>query len=488
VTRREQFLLVGITLLGAALRLYQIGTQSLWFDELLSVTISRLNLLDALTVSGAIDPPLYYFLLHFWMGISHDDGTIRLLTALFSIATIPAIFFLGRRLLSVQAGLVAALIFAVAPLQVFYAQEARMYALLVFFSTLSIWAYHRAQSLCRWRDWTTWVALMTLAIYAHIFAGVLLVALDLDALWRWRAEKISLRAIILANSAIAFLLAPWMALLLPRFGDLVGILWLSPPTIFHPIITLDAFLFGYTLTFPFNILAILVVVVMLAFLLTSVWRCLRDSMASRKNEMRLLLLTAFFPMLFIWIISQFRSIYLDRWLLESSTPFYVLLAWGIVGSDRRAILRIGAMASAVLVFIALYNYFTVSDFSKPPYRQAIAYAAAQRTPNELIAHTSAGSFLAAQFYDQRGNHLLLYDPADQWLTPNLLEHLGAHYTTDASKALADQKEFWLIVALDHLEESQRARVNVIENFARRVGETQIGGIYLRRYIHAPSNP
>lgn len=484
MTRREIFLLSAITLVGAGLRLYQIGIQSLWFDELLSVTISRLNLLDVLTVSGAIDPPLYYFLLYFWMAVSTDDGWIRALSAIFSIATISAVFFLGRRLMDARVGLIAALIFALAPLQVFYAQEARMYALLVFFSTLAIWSYHRAQAFRRGRDWATWVALSTLGIYAHIFAGVLLVALDLDALWRWRAEKTSLLSIIWANLAIALLLAPWMALLLPRFGELVGILWLTPPSILHPILTLDAFLFGYTLTFPFNAIGIVVVVALLAFLLMSVWRFLRDSTLARKNEVRLLLLAAFFPIAFVWIISQIRSMYLDRWLLESATSFYVLLAWGIVASDYRVILRVGTVIGAAIVLIALSNYFWVGDFHKPQYRQAIAYAAALRTPNELIAHTSPGSFLAAQVYDPRGNHLLLYDPADQWLTPNLMEHLGARYTIDASKALADEKEFWLIIALDHLEESQRVRASVIESSARRVDETQVGGIYLRRYVHA----
>jgi len=44
VTRRGELAIVtGITLLGAALRLYQIGAQSLWLDELFSVAVARGN-------------------------------------------------------------------------------------------------------------------------------------------------------------------------------------------------------------------------------------------------------------------------------------------------------------------------------------------------------------------------------------------------------------------------------------------------------------
>jgi hypothetical protein len=41
MTRRKELALVGgITLLGAALRLYQIGAQSLWLDELFSILVA----------------------------------------------------------------------------------------------------------------------------------------------------------------------------------------------------------------------------------------------------------------------------------------------------------------------------------------------------------------------------------------------------------------------------------------------------------------
>ena len=257
MTRRKEFVLVGaITLLGAALRLYQIGAQSLWFDELLSVTISRLGLMAVVTSPASIDPPLYYSLLHFWLSLSHDDSVVRLLSALPEIAAIPAMYMLGRKLFNGQVALVAALIFAIAPFQLYYAQEARMYALLVLFSILSIWAYARAIESNRRRDWAIWVITTSLALYTHTFAVLLLLALDLDALVRWRISKRRLQPVVVSNIAIGVLLIPSIVLLFQKLSWLLPALWLQRPTILQPLLTFYMFMFGYSLPFPPAIIAL----------------------------------------------------------------------------------------------------------------------------------------------------------------------------------------------------------------------------------------
>ncbi len=481
MTRRQEFFLYCIILVGTALRLYQIGVQSLWFDELVSVTISRLNLYDALVISGSIDPPLYYFLLHFWLDLGDGEVFIRVLSAIFSIATIPAVFILGKRLIDVRVGLTAALIFAVAPIQLFYAQEARMYSLLVFFSTLSIWIYDRAQESRRMRDWAVWVVFASLAIYSHIFAGVLLGALDLDALWRWHKQKAPLREILVANVGIGLLMIPWMMVLLPKFGYLIGILWLQPPTILHPLKTLVYFVFGYTAALPFSVIALFILLMALAFLVTSASRAMRQSGHNHQAGLRLLLLASFFPMIFTLVISQWRAMYLDRWLLESATPFYLLLAWGFVVSDRRRILRVCSFASIPLLAVAIFNYFAVSDFQKPALREAVAKIADRRTPSEIVLHTSAGSILAGRFYDPQGKHVLLYHPADLFLAPWLLDSLQVPYVTDPARLLSDNTSVWLVVVLDHIVEEQLAEKAWFDRSAVVDEQYLIGGIGLYRY-------
>ena len=122
-----------ITLLGCALRLYQMGDASLWSDEAFSAYWIH-RPLSYLWTDGLIietTPPLYYTLLKLWALFAGDsDAALRLFSAAASTATIPLVFLLGVELATPAAGLVAALLFALAPMQIYYAQEARVYAML----------------------------------------------------------------------------------------------------------------------------------------------------------------------------------------------------------------------------------------------------------------------------------------------------------------------------------------------------------------------
>jgi mannosyltransferase len=133
-------LLLAITLLGGWLRFYAIGQKGLWLDEAFSVWLGWHHLPEMWVRIAQIDqhPPLYYALLNLWMRLGDDARTVRLLSAVISTLTIPIIFLLGRRLSGPMVGLLAALLLAVSPFHVRFAQEARMYALLAFTAASAI--------------------------------------------------------------------------------------------------------------------------------------------------------------------------------------------------------------------------------------------------------------------------------------------------------------------------------------------------------------
>jgi hypothetical protein len=126
--------LLSITLIGGALRLLAIGQKGIWLDEAFSIWLGWQHLPRMWGWIGWIDqhPPLYYILLNLWMRLGDDAATVRLLSAVLGVLTIPIVFVLGRRLAGSLVGLLAALLLAVSPYHVRFAQEARMYALLTF--------------------------------------------------------------------------------------------------------------------------------------------------------------------------------------------------------------------------------------------------------------------------------------------------------------------------------------------------------------------
>jgi mannosyltransferase len=125
--RATPFLLLVIVALGGFLRVYQIGSKGLWLDEAFSVWLGWQPVGEMLGWLMRIDqhPPLYYALLHLWMALGDGAATVRALSALCGTLTIPVVYLLGRRLADGKVGLLAALILAVSPFHVRFAQETR---------------------------------------------------------------------------------------------------------------------------------------------------------------------------------------------------------------------------------------------------------------------------------------------------------------------------------------------------------------------------
>ena len=170
--------LAAITGLGAALQLHAITAKSFWLDEGSSITMSRLDWFNFLRIlwRREMNMVLYYLLLRGWLHLGDSVAWIRGLSVIFAVAAIPAIFLLGRKMLGTRFGLVSALLLSVNAFQVRYAQEARSYSLLVLLLIISTYFFVSGIESGQRRDWNWYIAVSSLAIYAHFFAVLVVVA------------------------------------------------------------------------------------------------------------------------------------------------------------------------------------------------------------------------------------------------------------------------------------------------------------------------
>jgi len=140
------WLVVIITLIGGGLRVLYLAKNGLWLDETFSVWLANHSVADMLQWTIRIDqhPPLYYLLLHYWIALNGETPYYaRLLSVLFGAGTIPIIYLIGKRLAGVVVGLVAAVLLALSPFNIYFAQEARMYTLLMFNAAVALYALVR---------------------------------------------------------------------------------------------------------------------------------------------------------------------------------------------------------------------------------------------------------------------------------------------------------------------------------------------------------
>jgi uncharacterized membrane protein len=170
---------------GVVLRLAFLGTDSLWLDEAYSVT-HVLQRGASEVWHGSVDPnhpSLYFVVLWFALragGVS--EAVARLPSAIASVCSGALVYVLSRRLgLSTRASVVAVLLMAYAPVDVWYAQEARMYAMV----TLAALAFAVALTIESWFGATLVAATLTMGLYTD-FTMVALSAV-VTSLWfvRW---------------------------------------------------------------------------------------------------------------------------------------------------------------------------------------------------------------------------------------------------------------------------------------------------------------
>ncbi len=122
---------LAVLLIAALVRFHGLGARSVWTDEGSTWSAASLPLRALLRrcVERDASPPLYYLLTKLSLAFGDDEFHLRLVSALASIALVWLTYRLARLALNRQAASLAALLTALSPFQLMYAQEARTYTL-----------------------------------------------------------------------------------------------------------------------------------------------------------------------------------------------------------------------------------------------------------------------------------------------------------------------------------------------------------------------
>ena len=398
-----------IMLAAAALRFYHLGVQPLWLDEALTWLYAGTHYQGA--ASQDVHPPLYYPLVRLWMHgvpglgippIASQDNEffLRLPSAVLGVLTVPLVYALGRTLGGARLAAMAALFFAIAPFQIRYAQEARMYALLTFLAALTMWGVSTLLALSRPDNseggsseadspsilgrkralpaWTAVVVGSAGALYTHNTAILLLVSWNLVLFVCLVIGKLDRRNLIrnwsLALGAIVLCWIPW----LPRMaGQARGVLadyWIPAPDLNRVIETLGALYLPLDEPFPLYVGTSLLVTGLWALGLLQ-WR------RNRRWAVFLLALVAA-PITGALLVSLVQPVFLARTLIWTTIPFYVTLAAGALSLKHRPLRILLLFAAVGLNLWGVADYYT--SYEKESWDEAAVYVASKAVAGDVI--------------------------------------------------------------------------------------------------------
>lgn len=200
----------GITLVALALRVAAFD-ESFYGDELFTYEISTRPDLHAVAAGVRSDleitPPLFFAVAWFFQLLGDPFVWLRMPSLIAGVATVPVIYLLGVRTVGRTAALVAAGLFALSPLAIFYATEARAYALMTLLVALSTIALLQAMETNDRRWWAALAVLAAGAMYTH-YTSVFVLAVQ--AGWALWTRRDLMKPLLLAHAGAALLYAPWL--------------------------------------------------------------------------------------------------------------------------------------------------------------------------------------------------------------------------------------------------------------------------------------
>ncbi len=408
---------------GGLLRFYRISDQGLWIDEAFSLWLTRRSLTDMVRWVSTVDhhPPLYYALLHGWVRIVGDaQGAVRALSALLGTLTIPVAYALGRRLADEWVGLAAALILALSPFHVRFAQEARMYTLLTWSVSLALYAVLRlldrrdGGSLdltpeARFLPWAGYVVLTAVALWTHNAAVLFPLSLNLFVAGAALIERVRgsvrrslwsppwLRTWALAQAAVLLFWLPWLPSLISQAVGVYQRFWLPAPTLGTVLSVVSVLLCDFL---PFPLAVIVAVDLALIGLALLGLRHLSRSRLHGAIHGALLSVVFLVPLIGESVVSLWRPVLHAPTLIWASIPVVLLVSAGLgevrqLFSSRWAFL-LALVAVLVISGTGLTGYFT--GFTKEEWDDAASLVAGRAQRDDLILFHDAWGQIPFDYY------------------------------------------------------------------------------------------
>jgi len=462
--RAVRLLCLLVILVGFGLRVYRLGAQSLWYDEGFSVWLAR-QPLPAITF-GDFNPPLYYYLLHFWVSAAGSgEFAVRFPSAFFGVLTVAATFALGAAVFGPTAGLAGAALAAASPFLIWYSQEARMYALGVLLGVVASWLAW--QGFNGRRTWAAYALAVAAGAYTHYLTLLVPLGHAVFAAGRLLGPKgrPAVRAWFLAAAGAGLAYLPWLPVAYAHAR--LQTYWAGRPDPLRLLgDALARFVAGYSLE------AEKALVFGCGFLAAAVLGLMGALLAGPRVRAGALLLgsVGILPMGVVLGLAYLRPKFEPRYLIFV-WPALALLGVGLVGTRAGRPLRplglILAAGTALAVgmpgLAADYNLYADPRYGKDVWREVGRILNGWVGEDEVVLLDSGHAFPVFAYYYPRSNWVPL--PPDPPPSPLVDRPLGPEVGPVLAKALAGRRGVWVVRWQDRVADP----TDIVRTLLDRVG-------------------
>ena len=477
-------------ILGLAflVRIVALSAQGLWRDEVDQWRFALQSwgeMVQNFTRAGW-NGPLYSPLMRVWIALTGESAfAMRYFSLLCGVLGVALLYVLVKRLVddaahSDGAAAWSALLLALSPYMVWYAQEIKMYAWVPMLVLLALYALDRACTTPSWRWWVTVLVATSFAFYSHLLVALLI---PVEVLWFWLHPRRQHRAWRGGTVTLALLTLPYLPML--RW---IAPLLLAERETGYPAYSLGematALFSGWTLgvsqglsdgSLPLYIAVFLGIMALVGFVALA-WR-------KRLAALSQLWLWMLVPLMLLWLLSLRGPIFTDRYLIWAAPAFYVLAGMGLatIQNFRRWSTVILLLLTLALDGVGLYRQATIPI--KPQFQLATRYIEASRAPDELLLFQIPYNHYVVGYYTEK-----LLDPWAEAPFTNWRQEDGSYYVympyvdQEMTALLSGYSGVWLVYSEVALWDDRELVKQWLDVHWRLVDQQAFVGVEVFHYV------
>ncbi|MHC4566861.1 MAG: glycosyltransferase family 39 protein [Planctomycetota bacterium] len=181
---KNLFNLLTITVIAFCLRLFMLGSQSLWMDEAALYSQTKVDSIfgvysAVMNEEGHIGPFCHILTYLFCQLFGYSEWALRMPSAIYGTISVILVYKIAELLMNKNVALFSSILLAFSPVHVWYSQEARMYSLWVMLTLLTTFLFVRLLEKGRLWRWALLTILASLCIWTFLYSIFIFAAFGL---------------------------------------------------------------------------------------------------------------------------------------------------------------------------------------------------------------------------------------------------------------------------------------------------------------------
>lgn len=403
--KSDYFVLAGIIMGGAILRICGLGSKGLWYDETVSVADS----VNSFTVFKCISyKPLYFLFLNAWSIFSLNEAWLRLPSVIFAVLSLFLIYLVGNELKNRKFGLIASFLLAISCFHIYQSQQVRHFTLLTLLSLFSYLYFIRM--LKTGKIMSLWLNSICniLLLFIHPYGLLIPVTQNFSMAASKTGKNIIGKKWILAQVFTSFFIA--VLFIISNKREMFGNTWWIKKVNLHTILeTFQTFCYGgpryglddFRVDFKHPALLFAMLTIYCLFFIAGIFKTRKYSVTDTKA---LLLQWLFFPLFLIFTVGFFFPVFTIKHAVILLPPFYLIVAMALSDLKGRY-LNILFLSLILLLNIYPLKVMYANNYNID-WKSASSYLRSKSANRDIVFVSTESEITPFLFYFSPGRNAL----------------------------------------------------------------------------------